>query len=614
MQTHRGPDSSGIHLDQGVGLGIRRLRVIDLDTGDQPLFNEDGSVTVVLNGEIYNYRELRAGLERRGHRFSSKGDTEVIAHLYEDLGTDCVRELDGMFAFAIWDSRRRRLFLARDRVGKKPLVYCRQSGRLSFASEIRALLQDPDVPRDLDRTALDLYLTYEYIPAPRSAFRAVRKLPPGSTLLYEDGEVSIDRYWELSYDGDGSGAEAADLREELRQRIRAAVRRRLISDVPLGALLSGGIDSSAVVAAMAEASPGPVKTFSIGFPDQEHNELPNARLVAERFGTDHHELVIEPDALSILPTIVRHHGEPFADRSAVPNFLVAELTRRHVTVALNGDGGDEAFAGYDRYVEALRMERLAGRLPGPLRRAMGATSENGAQSFRPVGTLARARRGAHALSLPTGERYELAMSTFAGAERRRLYTPEFLDFLDGSAEADPIREVWRAAGEGSLVNRMLEVDFNTYLPDDLLVKMDIATMAYSLEARSPFLDRELVEFVASLPGERKLHGHERKAILRDALRGWIPDQILDGPKRGFGMPMAAQWFRGELREQTTELLTDSRAASRGYFRPDTMHGLLDRHLAGREENSAKLWTLMMFELWHREFVDDPAPALSPAHA
>jgi asparagine synthase (glutamine-hydrolysing) len=613
MQAHRGPDSSGIHLDQGVGLGIRRLRVIDLDTGDQPLFSEDGSVAVVLNGEIYNYRELRVRLERNGHRFSSKGDTEVIAHLYEELGPSCVRELDGMFAFAIWDSRRRRLFLARDRVGKKPLVYCRQPGKLSFASEIQALLQDPEVPRDLDHAALDRYLTYEYVPAPQSAFRAVRKLPPGCTLTYEDGGVSIDRYWQLSYESESSRAEA-DLHEELRERIRAAVRRRLLSDVPLGALLSGGIDSSAVVAAMAEASPDPVKTFSIGFADRSYDELPNARLIAERFGTDHHELVVEPDALSVIPRIVRHYGEPFADRSAVPSFLVSELTKRHVTVALNGDGGDEAFAGYDRYVEALRMERMAGRLPAPLRRAMAASAEDGAESFRPVGTLARMRRGAHALSLPTDARYALAMSTFADAERQRLYTPEFLETADDSAESDPIAAAWELARGGSLVDRMLEVDFNTYLPDDLLVKMDIATMAHSLEARSPFLDRELIEFAASLPGERKLRGRERKVILREALRGWIPDRILDGPKRGFGLPIAADWFRGELREQTAELLTDSRAASRGYFRQETLRTLLDRHQSGREDNSAKLWTLMMFELWHREFVDDPAPALSPVHA
>jgi asparagine synthase (glutamine-hydrolysing) len=613
MQAHRGPDSSGIHIDQGVGLGVRRLRVIDLDTGDQPLFSEDGSVAVVLNGEIYNYRELRARLERDGHRFSSKGDTEVIAHLYEELGPSCVRELDGMFAFAVWDSRRRRLFLARDRVGKKPLVYYGRPGVLSFASEIRALLQDREVPRDLDHAALDLYLTYEYVPAPRSAFQAVRKLPPGCTLTFEDGRVSIDRYWRLSYESDRPSGEARDLHEELRERIRAAVRRRLISDVPLGAFLSGGVDSSAVVAAMAEASPKPVKTFSVGFPDQTYNELPNARLIAERYGTDHHELVAEPDALSIIPRIVRHYGEPFADSSTVPSFLISELTSRHVTVALNGDGGDEAFAGYDRYAEALRMDRMARRLPAPLRRAMATVTENRAQSFRPVGAIARARRGAHALSLSTGARYALAMSTFAGAERKRLYTPEFLETLDGTP-GDPMEDAWSTAAGSSLVNRMLEVDFNGYLPDDLLVKMDIATMAHSLEARSPFLDRELIEFAASLPGERKLNGRGRKTILRDALRGWIPDRILDGPKRGFGLPMAGDWFRGELRDQTAELLTDSRAASRGYFRQPAVRTLLDRHHSGREDNSSKLWTLMMFELWHREFVDDPSPALNPLHA
>jgi asparagine synthase (glutamine-hydrolysing) len=613
MQAHRGPDSLGLHLDGSAGLGVQRLRVIDLDTGDQPLYNEDGSVAVVLNGEIYNYRELRERLRGRGHRFSSKGDTEVIAHLYEESGPRCVYELQGMFAFAVWDARRRRLFLARDRVGKKPLLYSHRPGALSFASEMRALLQDPEVSREVDYAALDCYLTYEYLPAPMSAFRSVRKLLPGCLLTWEQGRVSIERYWRLRYDREPAGGDPAELRDELRERIGTAVRRRLISDVPLGALLSGGIDSSTVVAAMAEASSAPVKTFSIGFDEASFNELPNARLVARRFGTDHHEMVIRPDALSIIPKVVRHYGEPFADSSSVPSFLVSELARRDVTVALNGDGGDEGFAGYDRYVTALRVNRVAGALPPPLRRAMLAVAKRSASSLHSRPRLNRGRRIAYALSVPPRERYELEMSLFAGPDRERLYSPEFADLV-GRGAPRVIQDAWDRTTGTSPVDVMLEVDVNTYLPDDLLVKMDIASMAHSLEARSPLLDHKLMEFAASLPGSMKLRGAERKVILREALRGWIPDPILDGPKRGFALPMVGDWFRGQLRDHIVEVLTDSRALSRGYFRQAALRGLLDRHLSGREDNGRRLWALMMFEEWHREFVDAPAPALSPVHA
>jgi asparagine synthase (glutamine-hydrolysing) len=614
MQAHRGPDSLGVYLDGSAGLGVQRLRVIDLDTGDQPLYNEDRSIAVVLNGEIYNYRELRDRLRRRGHRFSSTGDTEVIAHLYEESGPRCVHELHGMFAFAVWDARRRRMFLARDRIGKKPLLYSHRPDALSFASEMRALLQDPEVPRELDYASLDTYLTYEYLPAPHSAFRSVRKLPPGCHLTYEQGRVSIERYWRLRYDREPASGDPVELQEELGERIRTAVRRRLISDVPLGALLSGGIDSSTVVAAMAEASPAPVKTFSIGFDEASFNELPNARLVAGRFATDHHEMVVRPDALSIIPKVVRHYGEPFADSSSVPSFLVSELARRDVTVALNGDGGDEGFAGYDRYVMALRMNRVAALLPSPVRRAMRSVAERSAESLDARPRLNRARRVAHALSVTSRGRYGLEMSLFAGPDRERLYSPEFVELIGGVAAPRVIEDAWDRTTGTSPVDVMLEVDVNTYLPDDLLVKMDIASMAHSLEARSPFLDHELMEFAASLPGSMKLRGAERKVVLRQALRGWIPDPILDGPKRGFALPMVGEWFRGELRDHVVEVLTDKRALSRGYFREPALRGLLDRHLSGREDNGRRLWALMMLEEWHREFVDAPSPALNPLHA
>ncbi len=372
-QAHRGPDSRGLFSGDGVGLGIQRLRVIDLETGDQPVYNEDRSVAVVLNGEIYNYRELRRELEGRGHSFSTHGDTEVIAHLYEEEGADLVQRLSGMFAFALWDERRRRLLMARDRVGKKPLFYCERGGSLAFASELAALMADASIPREVDMAAIDCYLAYGYIQAPRSIWSAVKKLPPAHTLLWEDGEARVERYWRLDYSRKAD-APLPELEEELRRRVGAAVRRRMIADVPLGALLSGGVDSSVVVSEMAAASARPVKTFSIGFAQEEYNELPLARLTAERFGTDHEEFMVEPDAIEIVPKLIRHYGEPYADSSAIPSFYLAELTRRHVTVALNGDGGDESFAGYLRYV----ANSLSGDLdlvPRPLRRGAAAAAE-----------------------------------------------------------------------------------------------------------------------------------------------------------------------------------------------------------------------------------------------
>jgi asparagine synthase (glutamine-hydrolysing) len=604
---HRGPDSRGIHADGPAGIGIQRLRVIDLETGDQPIFNEDRSVAVVLNGEIYNYRELRAELESRGHRFATKGDTEVIVHLYEELGPRCVERLAGMFAFAVWDAGRRRLVLARDRVGKKPLFYSLREGALSFSSEIRSLLRDPEVSRELDHGALDCYLRYQYVPDPMSAFRDARKLPPASLLVYEEGEAKVERYWRLRYDAPAPALATAEIHERIRELIREATRRRMIADVPLGVFLSGGIDSSTVVAAMAEASSEPVKTFSIGFEEADHSELPNARLVAERFGTDHHELITKPDAVSLIPKIARHYGEPFADSSSVPSFQVAEMTRREVTVALNGDGGDESFAGYDRYYRAVRAAKIAGRIPGPLRKAIAAAGTRSGEHGDPHRPLNRARRLARGLALSERDRYRAAQTTFGPADRASLYTDEFRDLIGDSPAAGVIDGPWGRATGDSLVDVLLEVDVNTYLPGNLLPKIDIACMAHSLEARSPFLDHELMEFAAALPGDMKLQGPEKKVVLRDALRGWIPDQILDGPKKGFALPMAGEWFRGELRGYITDVLTDPGTQARGFFERAAVEGLLEAHMSRAADNSFELWTLMMFEVWQREVVDAAVP-------
>jgi len=599
---HRGPDSRGVHCQGRVGLGIQRLRVIDLNTGDQPIFNEDRSVSVVLNGEIYNYRELRQELQERGHRLATKGDTEVIVHLYEERGAACVEALKGMFAFALWDENRKRLLLARDRLGKKPLYYSLDSKRISFASELLALLQDETIARDIDPTALDGYFAYKCVAPPRTAFRDVRALPPAHTLVYESGSTTIERYWQLRFDRQSGPQNAADIESEIRSQLREAVRRRLISDVPLGAFLSGGIDSAATVAAMAEASPNPVKTFSIGFEGSPDSELPLARVTAERFGTEHHEMVVQPDALAIIPELVRHYGEPFADNSAVPTFYVAQMARRHVTVALNGDGGDESFAGYTHYEGALRTARAA-RLPNPLRQAISALGPLAPRRPSPSHPFNRARRLSQRILLDDGPRYANVLSVFTYADRNELYTPEFSEQIDHSVAPDFIADVWRDASATDPVNRMLEVDSATLLPAQLLVKMDIASMANSLETRSPFLDHELMEFAATIPGNEKLNHGQKKLVLRRALRGWIPDQILDAPKRGFAIPTASEWFRTDLRELLRDTVGTGVAARRGYFRPSYVNEIVDLHLSGRADHGPQLWALMMFELWLREFVD-----------
>ncbi len=614
--AHRGPDSRGILNEGPIGLGIQRLRIIDLDTGDQPIFNEDRSVVVVLNGEIYNYRELRSELQARGHRFGSRSDTEVIVHLYEERGIDCVNALHGMFAFALWDARRERLFLARDRVGKKPLFYALSGGALRFASELNALMRDPEIPREIDHAALDAYLAYQYIPAPLSAFKAVRKLPPASRLVYEGGRTTIDRYWRLDYSSKLDSDEPEEICERIRDQVDRAVRRRMISDVPLGAFLSGGIDSSCVVASMAEASAEPVRTFSIGFrsEDESFNELPRARVIAERYATEHREFVVEPDSLEMLPRVVRQYGEPMADSSAIPSFYLARLASQFVTVALNGDGGDESFAGYPRYVSNALAQRLE-RVPRPLRRLASAAGSRLPRSGEVTSSVNRVRRAALSAPLSPPDRYRAYVTHLNGLDRDRLYTGEFRELAGVGVVPDVINAPWAESSAGNTVDRMLDVDIRTYLPGDLLTKMDIASMAYSLEARSPLLDHELMEFAASLPPEWKLRGREKKVGLRRAMRGRLPSEILDGPKQGFQVPLA-EWLRGELEPLAREVLLDSVAQERGYFEPSHVRELLDQHSARLADNSRGLWALLVFELWHRDVVDrrDSEAPLSPAAA
>jgi asparagine synthase (glutamine-hydrolysing) len=554
---HRGPDSRGVFADDGIALGVARLAVIDVDGGDQPLGNEDGSVVVACNGEIYNYVELTEELRGRGHQLRTASDAEVIVHLYEELGDACVERLRGMFAFALWDRRKGRLLLARDRVGKKPLFYAHQAGGLLFASEPRAILATGQVPVEVDHRAIDLFLHYQCVPAPLSAFAALRKLRPAHTLAWSGGAISTRRYWKLSY-RDRPVPPDGELCERVRTALLEATRLRLRSDVPVGALLSGGVDSSAVVAAMAQQSATPIKTFSIGFDVEAFDESAHARAVARRYGTDHHELVLDASAMEHLPRLVWHYGEPFADSSALATFALSELAKRHVTVALNGDGGDESFCGYTRHARPVPERQLE---------------------------LHYAERRAH--------------QYFGEEERAALYTPEFAASLEGHDWRAVVEEPYFASDAPDPVERTVDVDVQTYLSDDLLVKMDIATMAHSLEARSPFCDHELMEFAASLPIGTKVEGTTTKVLLKRAVRDWLPDAVVNRPKMGFMIPMA-DWLTPSL---AADVLLDPASLDRGLFREERVRDIVAQHESGVGDHQYRVWTLLMLELWFRTYVD-----------
>lgn len=599
---HRGPDEEGTYLEGPVGLAMRRLAIIDLAGGQQPIANEDRTCWIVFNGEIYNYRQLKKRLEDLGHTFRTDCDTEAIVHAYEEFGADCPRHLRGMFAFAIWDTRRRELFLARDRVGKKPLLYSKTGGAFVFGSEFSSLLLHPSVGREIDREAIHDYLSFMCVPAPLTAYRDIRKLEPGHSLtLKSDGELKIERYWQPDFSKKIKISE-----EEAGQRalelLREAVGVRLMSEVPLGAFLSGGVDSSAVVTLMAEQSSTPVKTFSIGFEEQDFSELHHARRVAERIGAEHHEFVVRPDALEVLPTLVEHYGEPYADSSAIPTFYVARETRRHVTVALNGDGGDECFAGYDRYA-AMKISERYRRLPGALRdnvirQVVGLLPSSELKR----GRVRRLKRFVEAASLPPVERYLRWVSVFDPRAKQELYTEEFRR----ETEASDVRQwlaPWFARANGAgLVDALLLADTMTYLPNDLLVKVDIASMAVSLEARSPFLDHHVIEFAASLPENLKLRRLTTKYILKKTLRKILPAENLTRSKMGFGVPVG-HWFRGEMQTFLREHLLSERSARRGLLRPEAVRRMVELHTRGERDYTHQLWTLLMLELWFQRFID-----------
>ena len=597
VQAHRGPDGEAVVCRGAVGLGHRRLAIIDLSTGDQPMASDDGRVWIVFNGEIYNFRELRRELEAAGARFRTQSDTEVILRAYEADGPACVSRLRGMFAFAILDERTRRLVLARDRVGIKPLVYSWDGCRLLFASEIKGIVEDGAVPRELDRDALGEYLTYHYVPAPRTIFASVRKLPPASTLVLplDGGAPEISRYWRLRFAPEPGIAEGEWI-ERLGAELSDAVRSHMVSDVPIGAFLSGGMDSSTVVALMAEASPTPIRTFSIGFDEADFDELRFARQVAARYGTDHYELVVKPSALDVLPKLAWHLDEPFADSSAIPTYYVAKITREHVTVALSGDGGDENFAGYRRYARALalgaRMDRIPARLARPLLRL--------ASRLLPIGAPGQAYAGL--LGAGPLERYA-RLITYERPETLRRALSD--DMADVAARVSAPASFGRLAAEGRTpdpVSTLQHIDIHTYLPDDILAKVDRSSMAVSLEARVPLLDHRLMEFVATIPSSLKLRDGTGKYLLKRAMAARLPAEILARRKMGFGVPLGT-WFRGELRDMTHDLLLAPRTRQRGIFRPSWVEWLVRTHEAGRRDCSARLWALLCFELWMRRWAD-----------
>jgi asparagine synthase (glutamine-hydrolysing) len=611
---HRGPDDEGVYVDGNIGLGQARLAIIDLSPlGNQPMPNEDKTIWITYNGEIYNFLELRPGLERKGHRFSSNTDTEVIVHLYEEYGVECVKHLRGMFAFAIWDSNRQRLFLARDRLGQKPLVYTIVDNSLIFASEIKAVLQDPGVRRQTDLQAIHYYLTYGHVPSPMTSFDGIKKLAPAHILVWEKGNLQIERYWDLRYVPKTTLSEA-DCQERILELLREATKIRLISDVPLGAFLSGGIDSSSVVAMMTQVASEPVRTYSIGFEEEDFDELHYARLIADKFGTDHHEFLVKPDALTVLPKLVWHYNEPYADASAVPTYYVSKITREHVTVALNGDGGDESFAGYPRYLKRRNVDLIAdslGMLPGGMRRAIQdiLTRFDSEWVSRNL-ILRRLQWMLDAADTAPERRYGRFMTKFHTEIQQQLYTADFRQAVAGIDPAELLATLYRRADAPDYVDKTLYVDVMAYLPDDLLVKVDIASMAVSLEARSPYLDHYLVEFAASLPSTYKLRGSTTKYLLKKSLEKVLPAEVLYRTKMGFGVPIS-RWLRHELKDYARDVLLEKVAVQRGYFDPAYVRALLDDHVSGRADHSTRIWTLLNLELWHRMFVDQAPPDMAP---
>ncbi len=593
--VHRGPDSDGVFEGDGVALAMRRLSIIDLEHGDQPISNEDGSITVVQNGEIYNYRELRGELERRGHRFATHSDTEVLVHLYEEHGDGFVERLRGMFAIALWDSGSHRLLLARDRFGIKPLYYRLAGGTLSFASELKAMFEQPGFSRQIDPRAVAAYLAFNSIPAPLTIFTEARKLPAGGLLIWHDGEVEQTRYArpEPVPAAKTRRRPADELADELRETLRDSIRAHLVADVPVGVLLSGGVDSAGIVALAAGEQADPVKTFSVGFEEASFDELDRARLVAGRYGTDHHEIVLRPDAVELFPKLVEAFDEPFGDSSALPTYLVSELAAGEVKVALSGEGGDELFGGYYTYVADLlapRVGRLAA-LAAPLAEMLPSSSAKVSLDYK-------AKRFARGAGLPPLERHHAWKEIFS----RQLQSSLLGDRDPGWDPVDVYRERYAETAGAEPLARLQDVDLGIYLVDDLLVKTDRSSMAHSLELRVPFLDNEVAAMALGLATPLKVRGLAKKRLLRQALAPLLPKEVLSGPKQGFSIPVAA-WLRGPLQGFARETLSAETLSRQGWLDPATVTALLDRHCAGREDLSRQLWGLIAFTLWFDRYAN-----------
>lgn len=604
---YRGPDAHATHTEPGVGLGHARLSIIDVtETANQPMFDRSGSNVVVFNGEIYNFQEVRAELEQRGRRFRTQSDTEVIVEGYAEWGVEVVQRLRGMFAIALYDRRHDKLVLWRDRVGKKPLYYAVHDGFLIFASEIKGVLGFPGVPRMPNMEAVHEYLTFQYVPSPMTAFVGIEKLPPAHVLVLERGKTPVaSPYWSLPHPSQARARPADELREELVAHLKEATRLRMIADVPIGAFLSGGVDSSAVVAMMALSSDRPVKTFTIGFEEQTYDERAYARAVAQRYDTDHHEMTVRPDGMSVIEQIVYHYGEPYADSSAIPTYYVSKIAREHVTVVLNGDGGDESFLGYPRYLRCREIDEPS-PLPRPLARRLQSLARALPAGLDRIGGMRHIRELGERLYRPYSRPYEVSIAYFSDDSKNELYAGDMrrflgrsaLDRLDGyfdQARTMPLGAAW--------------ADVHTYLPDDLLVKVDVASMAHSLEARSPLLDHKLMEWAATIPEPQRFEGSEPKSLFKQAMEPYLPRDLLYRPKMGFGVPIDA-WLRAEMREFAYDTLLGQTARNRGLFDPNAVRRLLEAHSSG-ENWASRIWALLMLELWFRMWIDPADPFAQP---
>ncbi|MCG3119925.1 MAG: Asparagine synthetase [glutamine-hydrolyzing] 1 [bacterium] len=597
---HRGPDEDGFYLKGRVGLAMRRLSIVDLSGGQQPISNEDGTIWIVYNGEIYNFPELKRDLENRGHHFKTRSDTEAIVHAYEEYGVDCPAKLNGMFAFAIWDERRERLFLSRDRLGKKPLYYYKNNEQLVFGSELKCLLAAKNVPRQISRQALDLYLTFEYVPAPHSIFADIFKLPAGHSLVIEgNGKHEIRQYWDLHFHE--NGYQQQELEKGLVDLLQDAVKIRLMSDVPLGAFLSGGIDSSCIVALMAQVMKEPVKTFSIGFAEGSYNELNFARAIAKHYKTDHKEFILRPSALELTDKLIKHLDEPLGDFSIFPTYLVSKMAREHVTVVLSGDGGDELFGGYDTYL-ADAMYRQYRKVPAFIRnRVIMPVSSCLPPSEKKKGLRNRIKRFVEGTRYPEDLQHVRWMMFLADAEKSRLYGEAMAPVRSQDLPYEYIRHYFAQADSQDYVNRQLYVDIKTYLCDDIMVKVDRMSMATSLEARAPFLDYRVVEYAATIPSALKIHGTTTKYILKKAMAPLLPPAIINRGKEGFSIPIK-NWLREELRPMMLDILSPARMQRDGLFNADYVQRLVTEHLQGAENHSHRLWALMVFNIWRDQYL------------